>query len=92
MSLISRSRRCTSSRMMLISFFCCIGSSMRAAVSTALLSDVSGFLISCDTSAAKRSIASMRRHNASVMSLSAPDRSPISSRRRGKSGMTVCRP
>src|SRR3546814_9115084 len=41
MSLISRSRRCTSSRMMVISFFCCTGSSMRATVSTALRSDVS---------------------------------------------------
>mgnify|MGYP001814202974 CR=1 FL=1 len=42
-------------------------------------SDVSGFLSSCATSAAKLSIASMRLYSALVMSRRAPDKCPISS-------------
>ena len=60
MSVISRSSRFTSclmtpSRRARCSSVLAIGS-----VSTALRSDVSGFFSSCDTSAAKLSIASMR--------------------------------
>ena len=69
---------------------CCPGSETRAAVSTALESEVSGFFISCDTSAAKRSTASIRFHRSAVMSRSATDKSPISSRRAVKSGIFRC--
>ena len=92
MSLISRSRRCTSSRMIDMSFFCCSGSTTRETVSTALRKEVRGFLISCATSAAKPSMASSRDQSASVISLSAPERSPISSWRLVKSGISKRRP
>jgi hypothetical protein len=56
------------------------GSSIRAAVSTALRNELSGFLISWATSAAKLSIALIC--SVSVISRSEPERSPISSPRR----------
>ena len=63
-SLISRSSRVTSCAMIVSSWRCRTGSSMRRSVSMALRIEDSGFLISCATSAAKRSIASMRAHSA----------------------------
>ena len=54
---------------------------MRSRVSIADRIEESGFLISCETSAAKRSIASMRAHSARALSSSALASSPISSRR-----------
>ncbi len=54
---------------------------MRRSVSMALRIEVSGFLISCATSAANRSIASIRVHSAVALSDSACASSPISSRR-----------
>src|ERR1700732_4748094 len=58
------------------------------AVSTALRSELSGFLISCATSAAKLSMALILCHKASVISRSEPERSPISSPRPVKSGIS----
>ena len=78
--------------MIAISRRCFAGSSIRATVSTALRSEVSGFLISCATSAAKLSIALIRCHSASVISRSEPERSPISSPRPVKSGISMRAP
>ena len=49
-------------------------------VSMALRMELSGFLISCATSAANRSVASMRAHSAAALSGSACASSPTSSR------------
>ena len=89
MSLISLSRRLMSSWIMAISLRCCSGSFSRAVVSTALLRDVRGFLISCATSAAKLSMASIRIHRALVIADRLSARSPISSFLPAKSGI-VC--
>ena len=59
-SVINRSSRTTSRRMIFISFFCCFWSEMRLIVSVALRSDDSGFFSSCDTSAAKPAVAAIR--------------------------------
>jgi hypothetical protein len=60
MSEISRSRRLTSCWMMALSRSRSSARLARGSVSTAERSEVSGFFSSCATSAAKRSIASMR--------------------------------
>ena len=54
--------------------------------------ELSGFFTSCATSAAKRSMASMRTQSASVISRSAAERRPISSFRAVKSGISTLRP
>ena len=92
MSLIRRSSRWTSSRMIAIRLRCWLGSVTRATVSTALRSEVSGFLISWATSAAKCSIASMRAHKAPVIARRSRLSSPISSPRAEKSGISTSRP
>ena len=80
-SLIRRSSRVTSCAMIVSNCFCRSGSSMRRNVSIALRIDDSGFLISCATSAANFSIASMRANNACAESESAVASTPTSSRR-----------
>ena len=64
------------------------GSSMRLSVSMALRIELSGFLISCATSAANCSVASIRDHSASLLSCRAAANSPISSLRRSSRGGT----
>ncbi len=80
MSVISRSSRITSSSTIASSALL-LGILDARRVSIALWIEVSGFLISCATSAAKCSIASMRAHSAPVISRKAPESSPISSPR-----------
>ena len=80
-SLISRSSRDTSWAMIVSNCLCRSGSSMRRRVSIALRIDDSGFLISCATSAANFSIASIRAHSACAESDSAVASAPTSSRR-----------
>ena len=89
MSVISRDSRSTSSRMIASRRCCLTGSSILTAVSTALRSDDSGFLISCATSEAKLSIALIRSDSAWVISRNERDKSPISSPRWVKSGMSI---
>ena len=64
---------------------------MRSAPSSADRKDASGFLISCATSAANASVASIRCRSAMLMSDSARASMPISSRREGRRGtVTSC--
>ena len=81
MSVIRRSMRFTSLRTISIMRARESSLSARVSISTALLSEVRGFFSSCATSAAKRSIASMRSYSARVMADRLSARSPISSRR-----------
>ncbi len=93
MSVINRSSRRTSSPMMLSRRRCWLRSSMRNRVSIAERIEDSGFLISWLTSAANRSIASIRAHSARALSSSASASSPISSRRpRSRAGTLPVRP
>ena len=89
MSVISRFSRLMSSSTIAISLSRRSGSRLgRAATSIAERSEVSGFLSSCATSAAKLSMVSMRCHSASVIERSASFRSPISSPRLPRSGIS----
>ena len=67
------------------------GSLTRSRVSTAERSEVSGFLISWATSAANRSMASIRSDRDWVMSSSETVRSPISSSRCASCGSEIAR-
>ena len=79
--------------MMVSSCLCRAGSSMRRSVSIALRIDDSGFLISCATSAANVSIASIRAHSACAESDSAaPARRPRRAARSSGAGTLPARP
>jgi len=90
-SVTRRSMRRTSWAAMPTSWARRSGSSTRGRVSMALRKDASGFLISCATSAAKLSTASMRWRSAPVMSETARASRPISSLRWGRRGTSTSR-
>ncbi len=91
MSVIRRSSRRTSCCSRLVRRARCSSVLTRGRVSSAERIEVRGFLISWLTSAAKRSMASMRVDRVSVMDSSARARSPISSRRSSRSGREMAR-
>ena len=90
-SVIKRSRRLTSCFKMVISRSRAFGSETRSRVSVAERIEDRGLRISCATSAANRSIASMRTDWAAVMASSARPRSPSSSSRSDRSGKDMAR-
>ncbi len=91
MSVISRSSRPTSCFSMPNSRWRALSSVTRSRVSTAERMEVRGLRISCATSAAKRSMASIRSERVSVMACSERARSPSSSLRAATSGREIAR-
>ena len=89
MSVTRRSSRCTSCLRMATSRSRALASVTRSSVSMAERMEVSGFLISWATSAAKVSMASIRSDRVSVISSSERERSPISSLRLDRSGSEI---
>ncbi|MNX99212.1 hypothetical protein D3C86_1316460 [compost metagenome] len=91
MSVIRRSRRRTSCCSRLVRRALCSSVLTRGRVSRAERIEVRGFLISWLTSAAKRSMASIRVDRVSVIDSRARARSPISSLRSSRSGREMAR-
>ena len=89
MSAISRSIRTASSAMIASSRRCCSGFSMRRSVSIALRTLVSGLRSSCATSAAKRSLVSIRAQRSRAARCRSRARMPISSSRARRAGGTL---
>ncbi len=90
-SVTSRSSRVTSCCRMAINRSRAVLSDTRGRVSTAERIEVRGLRISCATSAAKRSMASIRSDRVTVMASSERVRSPSSSSRRARSGREMAR-
>ena len=87
-SVIRRSSRFTSSPIISLNFLLLSSVFAYSIVSIALRIDVNGFFNSCATSAAKLATASICVANIFVISLSDRERSPISSFRAERSGMS----